>query len=150
MVLEQFGKAFDAHQAKEEDRPLVATFEVAGAPVNFYEPTGGQVMMIGIMASEFGRNDMEVVRDVGMLLIGLTDDEGAQHLRAALAHRSQPLDAKVLTKIVRRLVEKWTARPTEPQPASSPSGPTGGTSSTAKSRRVGKTSSTSRGTDSAT
>lgn len=158
MAAEQFGKAFGDHLLEQSGREVSVVLNVAGKDVTFYEPTGGQIMGMAMLASQSYEDGSlgQMALDVSQLLMGLMDDDGQAHFRAALLHWSEPLPPDALAAIVRRLTEEWTARPTEPLSESSPSEQRDGTYSTANSRRVpqdkkGKAaSSTSRRKGSAT
>ena len=136
-MAEQFGKAFGDHMAEQAGREVSVVLNVAGKDITFYEPTGGQIMAMSLLAEDRG-DLMGMARDVSRLLMNLMDEEDAAHFRAALVHWSEPLPPDALAAIVRRLTEEWTARPTEPLSESSPSAQRGGTSSTASTRREPK------------
>jgi hypothetical protein len=77
-----------------------------------------------------------LMRDAGLMLCGMTDDEGGAHIQAMLMHRRQPLTAEDLVGIVRKLTEAYTSRPTEPLSESSQPERDSGTYSPANSRRA--------------
>lgn len=135
MAAEQFGKAFGDHLAEQEGRVVSVVLNVAGKDITFYQPTGGQIMGMSMLASS-GQDLLAMAQQVAQLLMNLMDEDGIAHFRAALMHWSQPLPPEALAGIVHRLTEEWTARPIEPLPESSPPEQRDGTYSTAKSRRV--------------
>lgn len=135
MAAEQFGKAFGDHLLEQSGREVTVVLNVAGKDIRFYQPTGGQIMGMSMLAAD--KSDLiQMSRDVAGLLMNLMDEEGAAHFRAALMHWTEPLPPDAIAAIVHRLTEEWTARPTEPLSESSPPEQRDGTYSTAKSRRV--------------
>jgi len=135
MVAEQFGKAFGDHLAEQQDRQVSVVLNVAGKDIQFYQPTGGQIMAMSLLSTN--SNDLlGMARQASQLLMNLMDEEGAAHYQAALMHWSAPLPPEAIAGIIHRLTEEWTARPTEPLSESSPSEQRDGTYSTANSRRV--------------
>lgn len=125
----------------------VTEFDLDGVMCTAYRPQGGQFAMLTAMTTQYS-SDQEAVAGVITFFVNVLDDESKNHVVSRLFDRKDPFDIDDVDRILRALVEEWSARPTEPPSDSASSLPRGGQKSTP--RTPARTSSSSRRTASST
>jgi len=124
-------KSFDtsARQASAgvaNDAPI--EFELDGVVLVAEAPTAGQLVLF-LTANR--RGGLDSIESMFELLATVIDDEAVDLLKDKL---SDGMEITVITDIIAYLVEEWSARPTQPSSAATPSRKSTGKRSTAKPR----------------
>lgn len=119
-------------------------YDLDGVLMTAYRPSGGQFAMLLAMTSKFS-TDEEAVAGLVTMFVNIHDAEGQNHIANRLFDRKDPFDVDDVDRILRGLVEEWSARPTEPPSDSASTRRSSGPKSTARTP-ARRTSSSSRRT----
>jgi hypothetical protein len=129
------------------DQPI--TFKVDDVEVRAYEPSPGQMAMMYSALSDLSTDNQRVAGIVDFFL-GLLDGDSRRVLAQRLMDREDPFELDELTEIMTWLIGEWSARPTRPSSASTPSPRRTGRKSTVAALNGGLTPGSSDSTASAT
>lgn len=138
----EFTTAVKETEGAAEEEPI--EYDLDGVLMTAYRPSGGQFAMLLAMTSKFS-TDEEAVAGLVTMFVNIHDADGQNHIANRLFDRKDPFDVDDVDRILRGLVEVWSARPTEPPSDSPSSRPRTGPKSTARTP-ARRTSSTSRRT----
>lgn len=134
-------------ETSEDEEVEFIEFDLDGVLCTAYRPQGGQFAMLVAMTTQYS-SDQEAVAGLITFFVNILDDESKQHVVNRLFDRKDAFGVDEVDKIMRALVEEWSARPIEPPSDSVSSEPSGGRKSTP--RTPARTSSSSRRTASST
>jgi hypothetical protein len=138
-----------AKAAVSDDDEDIITFKVDDAEVRAYPPSPGQLAMMFTSMGDYSTDPKKIAGVIDFIL-GLLDEDSSQLLGARLMDRRDPFELDQLTAIMEWLVEEWSARPTQPSPASTPSRSSTGRRSTGSVHKMASTRSVSPSVASAT
>lgn len=128
-----------------EDDNDVIEFDLDGVLVTAYRPSGGQMAMLMAMTTKHS-TDSEAVAGLINLFVNILDEPSQGYIVNRLFDRLDNFDVDDVDRILRGLIEEWSARPTERPSDSASSPPSSGRKSTP--RTPARTSSASRRTGS--
>lgn len=128
----------------EEGEEDVIEYDLDGVLMTAYRPTGGQFAMLMAMTTKYS-SDQEATAGLITMFVNIHDEEGQSHLANRLFDRKDPFDIEDVDRILKALIEDWSARPTESPSDSASSPPSTGQKST-RTTPARRTSSTSRRT----
>jgi len=134
--MRQFNSA--AKRAASVENPIDIEFEVNGTTLVASPPSSGQLTMF--MAAQAGGEAPEIAKAMLELLWAVLGEENYRWLEMEL--KSGVVDLELIEEIIEFLGETWSARPTSPASALSPSRTSTGKPSTAARQRKASTRST--------
>lgn len=127
----------------DTDEADAIDYDLDGALMTAYRPTGGQFAMLMAMSTQYSTNEESVAGLINMF-INIHDEESQAILVKRLFDRNDGFDVEDVDRILRALLEDWSGRPTVQPSDSASSPPSTGRKSTA--RTPARTSSGSRRT----
>ena len=128
----------------EEGEEDVIEYDLDGVLMTAYRPTGGQFAMLMAMTTKYS-SDQEATAGLITMFVNIHDEEGQSHLANRLSDRKDPFDIEDVDRILKALIEDWSARPTV-SPSDSPSSPPSTGQKSTRTTPARRTSSTSRRT----
>jgi hypothetical protein len=131
-------------EIEDDEVEDVIEYDLDGVLMTAHRPTGGQFAMLMAMTTKYS-SDQEATAGLITMFVNIHDEEGQSHVANRLFDRKDPFDIEDVDRILKALIEDWSARPTVSPSDSASSPPSTGPKST-RTTPARRTSSTSRRT----
>lgn len=126
--MDQLSATMEAEEAQE--KPIeISIDDTDDRKVYAYRPADGQLAML-MAAFGRGMTGSDMVAATVNFFCGLFEDDDRIYIEDRLLSRDRNISIERIQELMEDLIEKWSARPTQPPSGSASSQPTGGPNST--------------------